>query len=108
MVDPKAPFMWRHFQSDIILLNVRGYCRYSLSYQDLDEMMAERGVEVDQTTIYPWVQDYAPELDKRIRLFLNSTNDSWRVDETYIEVRGASDCRPQSVQTLGSTRQNLR
>jgi transposase-like protein len=45
-------------------------------------MMAERGVKVDHTTIYRWVQDYAPELDKRIRPFLNPTTDSWRVDET--------------------------
>jgi transposase, IS6 family len=81
-------FKWRHFLSEIILLNVRWYCRYSLSYRDLEEMMAERGVEVDHSTINRWVLKFAPELDKRIRPFLNSTNDSWRVDETYIEVKG--------------------
>jgi transposase, IS6 family len=72
---------------DVILLNVRWYSRYSLSYRDLEEMMLERGVEVDHTTIYRWVQAYAPELDKRIRPHLSSTNDSWKVDETYIKVK---------------------
>ena len=103
MVDPKAPFKWRHFQSDIILLNVRWYCRYSLSYRDLEEMMAERGVEVDHTTIYRWVQDYAPELDKRIRPFLNPTNDSWRVDETYIEIKGEWKYLYRAVDSEGNT-----
>jgi len=82
-------FKWRHFLPEIIVLNVRGYCRYPLSYRDLEEMMAERGVEVDHSTLNRWVLKFAPELDKRIRLFLNPTNDSWRVDETYIEVKGA-------------------
>jgi transposase-like protein len=86
VIDPKSPFKWRHFQSDIILLSVRWYCRYALSYRDLKEMMAARGVAVDHTTIYRWVQDYAPEIDKRIRPHLSMTNDSWRVDETYIEI----------------------
>ena len=60
-------FKWRHFQSEIILLGVRWYLRYSLSYRDLEEIMLERGVKVDHTTIYRWVQKYAPELDKRCR-----------------------------------------
>ncbi len=81
-------FKWRHFLPEIILLNVRWYCRYSLSYRDLEEMIAERGVVVDHSTINRWVLKFAPELDKCIRRFLNPTNDSWRVDETYIEVKG--------------------
>lgn len=52
-------FKWRHFQSDIILLNVRWYCRYALSYRDLEEMMRERGIEVDHATINRWVLKYA-------------------------------------------------
>jgi transposase-like protein len=51
-------------------------------------MMLERGLTVDHTTVYRWVQAYAPELDKRCRPHLRPTNDSWRVDETYIEVKG--------------------
>jgi len=58
-------FKWRHFQSDIILLCVRWYLRYPLSYRNLEEMMLERGLTVDHTTVYRWVQAYAPELDKR-------------------------------------------
>ena len=50
------PFQWRHFQSDILLLCVRWYLRYALSYRDLEEMMLERGLQVDHTTIYRWVQ----------------------------------------------------
>jgi len=66
---------------------VRWYLRYSLSYRDLEEMMRERGLQVDHTTIYRWVQQYAPELDKRCRPHLKATTDSWKVDETYIKVR---------------------
>ena len=88
----------RHFQSDIILLCVRWYLRYPLSYRNLEEMIIERGLNVDHTTIYRWVQDYAPELDKRARVHLRPTNDSWRVDETYIARQGrveisVSGCR---------------
>jgi transposase, IS6 family len=82
-----SPFKWRHFESDIILLCVRSYLRYALSYRDLEELMQERGLQVDHTTIYALVQRYAPELDKRSRPHLKATNDSWRVDETYIKVR---------------------
>ena len=78
------PLKWRHFESEIILLCVRWDLRYSLSYRDLEEMMQERGLSVDHTTIYRWVQRYAPELDKRCRTHLKPTNDSYRVDETYI------------------------
>lgn len=103
MVDPKASFKWRHFQFDIILLNVRWYCRYALSYRDLEEMMAERGVKVDHTTIYRWVQDYAPEIDKRIRPHLKQTNNSWRVDETYIEIKGEWKYLYRAVDSMGNT-----
>jgi transposase, IS6 family len=81
------PFKWRHFQSDLILLRVRWYLRYALSYRDLEEMMLERGLQVDHTTIYRWVQHYAPELERRSRPHLKATTDSWRVDETYIKVK---------------------
>ena len=67
------PFKWRHFQSALIWLNVRWYLRYSLSYRDLKEMMLARGVQVNHTTIYRWVQAYGPELDKRCRRYLKPT-----------------------------------
>ncbi|GHP00404.1 IS6 family transposase [Reticulibacter mediterranei] len=81
------PFKWRHFQPEIILLCVRWYLRYSLSYRDLEEIMLERGLRVDHTTISRWVQHYAPELERRCRPHLKTTTDSWRVDETYIKVK---------------------
>ncbi len=67
---------------------MRWYLRYALSYRDLKEMMGERGLAVDHTTIFRWVQRYAPEMDKRCRPYLNTTNDSYRVEETYIKVKG--------------------
>jgi len=83
------PFKWRHFQGEFILLCVRWYLRYPLSYRNLEEMMAERGLRVDHSTIYRWVIAYSPELNQRCRPHLRQTNDSWRVDETYIKVRNA-------------------
>jgi IS6 family transposase len=84
-MDATAPFKWRHFEAEIILLCVRWYLRYSLSYRDLEDMMMERGLPVDHITIYRWVQRYAPELEKRCRPHLKTTTDSWRVDETYVK-----------------------
>jgi transposase-like protein len=96
-------FKWRHFLPEIILLNVRWYCRYSLSLRDLEEMMAERGVNVDHSTINRWVLKYAPELDKRIRPHLKPTNDSWRVDETYIKIKGVWKYLYRAVDSEGNT-----
>jgi transposase-like protein len=97
------PFKWRHFQSDIILLCVRWYLRYALSYRDLEEMMLERGLSVDHTTIYRWVQRYAPELEQRCRSHMKSTTDSWRVDETYIKVKKQWVYLYRSVDAQGNT-----
>jgi IS6 family transposase len=86
MSDPSL-FKWRHFQADIILCAVRWYLRYALCYRDVEELLREQGVSVDHTTIFRWVQRYAPELDKRCRPHLNMTNDSYRGDETYIKIK---------------------
>lgn len=96
-------FKWRHFEAEIILLCVRWYLRYALSYRDLEEIMAERGLSVDHTTIYRWVQRYAPELEKRCRPHLKATNDSWRVDETYVEVKGVWMYLYRAVDSEGNT-----
>jgi transposase-like protein len=85
------PFKGRQYKPAIILLCVRWYLRYSLSYRDLEEMMVERGLHIDHTTIYRWVQCYAPQLEKRTRLQRTQTNDCWRGDETYIKVRGSAE-----------------
>jgi transposase, IS6 family len=99
----QQPFKWRHFLPDVILLNVRWYSRYSLSYRDLEEMMLERGISVDHTTIFRWVQAYAPELDKRSRPHLTPTNDSWKVDETYIKVKEAWKFHYRAIDSQGNT-----
>jgi transposase-like protein len=96
-------FKWKHFQPEIILLTVRWYCRYALSYRDLEEMMAERGLSVDHSTIQRWVVQYAPELNKRCRRHLRPANDSWRVDETYIKVRGQWVYLYRAVDSSGQT-----
>src|ERR1700744_1072802 len=80
--DRPALFRGRHFADDVIVLCVRWYLRYSLSYRDLAEMMVEWHLSVDPSTIWRWVQRYAPELNARIRRELKPTNGSWRTDET--------------------------
>ena len=102
-MDNPTPFKWRHFEAEIILLCVRWYVRYSLSYRDLEEMMRERGLHVDHTTIYRWVQHFAPELDKRCRPHLKACNDSWRVDETYIKVKKVWMYLYRAVDSGGNT-----
>ncbi len=97
------PFKWRHFESEIILLCVRWYLRYSLSYRDLKEMMQERGLSVDHTTIYRWVKRYAPELDKRCHPHLKPTNDSYHVDATYIKIKGQWKYLYRAVNSKGNT-----
>jgi transposase-like protein len=90
MADPQRPasFKWRHFTPEIILCAVRWYLRYSLSYRDIQELLVERGLDIDHTTVWRWVQRYAPELEERTRPHLKPTNKSWRVDETYVRVKG--------------------
>jgi len=81
-------FAGRHFDREVIILCVRWYLRYKLSFRDLVEMMAERGLHLTHTTIMRWVHRYAPEFVKRWNRFGKSVGRSWRVDETYIKVRG--------------------
>lgn len=79
--------MVAHFVPEVIPRCVRWYCKYGISYRDLEDMMAERGVAVDHTTLYRWVQRYAPGLEKRTLWYQNRLSFSWRADETYIKVR---------------------
>jgi len=81
-------FKRRRFPVEIILVCVRWYCKYGITYRDLAEMMQERGVEIDASTIFRWVQRYAPELEKRVRWYQGYRSGSWRVDETYVRVGG--------------------
>jgi len=109
------PFKGRHFQRDIILWAVRWYCKYGISYRELQEMLAERGVNVDHTTIYRWVQHYAPEMEKRLRWYWRNPSRfcSWHIDETYVKVNGrwaylyrAVDSRGRTIDFYLSSRRN--
>jgi transposase-like protein len=77
-------FKGRHFEREIIILCVRWYSRFKLSFRDLVELMAERGLSLAHTTIMRWVQGFAPEFERRWNRFGRQSGDSWRVDETYI------------------------
>jgi transposase-like protein len=81
-------FKGRHFDREIIVLCVRWYLRYKLSFRDLVEMMSERGLSLAHTTIMRWVQRYVPEFEKRWNRFARQVGGSWRVDETYVKIRG--------------------
>ena len=96
-------FKWKHYEPEIILHVVRWYLRYSLSLRDLVEMMEESGICVAHTMIMRWVHQYGAELDKRIRPYLRGTNDSWRVDETYIKVKGQWMYLYRAVDSEGNT-----
>jgi transposase-like protein len=106
-------FKRRRFPAEIILLCVRWYCKYGISYRDLAEMMQERGVAVDPSTLFRWVQRYAPEIEKRIRQYQGSRFGSWRVDETYVRIGGrwkylfrAVDKRGQFIDSMLSDRRD--
>ena len=96
-------FKWKHYQPEMILLTVRWYLRYNLSFRDLVEMMEERGLSIAHTTIMRWVHQYGPELDERVRRHLKTTNDSWRVDETYVKVKGQWMYLYRAVDSEGNT-----
>lgn len=98
-----ALFRGRHFDEVIIILCVRWYLRYSLSYRDLEEMMAERGLAVDHVTIWRWVQRYAPILHQRLRRERRHPNRSWPVDETYVRVAGNWVYLYRAVDSAGDT-----
>jgi transposase-like protein len=96
-------FKGRQFTAEVILWAVRWYLMFPISYRDLELMLADRGVEVDHTTIFRWIQAYAPELEKRIRPHLRPSNGSWRVDETYVKVKGRWTYLYRAVDSCGRT-----
>lgn len=96
-------FQYRRFLPTIILQCMRWYLRYPISYRNLAEMMIERGVDINHTTIYRWVQRYAPDFEKRIRWYARSYAKSWKVDETYIKVKGKWKYLYRAVDRYGNT-----
>jgi transposase-like protein len=96
-------FAGRHFDREVIILCVRWYLRFKLSLRDLVEMMAERGLSLAHTTIMRWVRHYTPEFEKRWRRYALAVGRSWRVDETYVKIKGEWCYLYRAVDRAGRT-----
>ncbi len=96
-------FKGRHFQHDMILQSVRWYLAYSLSYRDIEELMQERGFSVDHSTINRWVLHYSPQLEAAFRLKKKRVGNRWRMDETYIKVKGQWTYYYRAIDKQGQT-----
>ena len=96
-------FEGRHFDREVIILCVRWYLRFKLSLRDLVEMMSERGLSIAHTTIMRWVHHYAPEFEKRWQRFAGEVGRSWRVDATYVKIRGEWCYLYRAVDRAGRT-----
>ncbi|MDF2966064.1 MAG: transposase, partial [Rickettsiaceae bacterium] len=93
----------RHYEGEIILLCVRWYLRYRLSYRNLAEMMNERGLHIAPSTIYRWVQHFAPQLQRKVSYFLKPRSSSLHIDETYVKVKGKWLYLYRAIDSNGNT-----
>ena len=96
-------FKGNQFEWEIILWGVRWYVAYPISYRQLEEMMGERGVTVDHSTLNRWVIKYAPEVEKQFRRRQRPVGRSWRLDETYVKIKGKSAYLYRAVDKEGQT-----
>ena len=85
---PRSAFTGFRLPAEVIVVAVRWYLRYGLSYRDVEELLAERGIDVDHVTVYRWVQRFTPLLADAARFRRHSPGDRWFVDETYVKVNG--------------------
>src|SRR5688500_19008932 len=106
-VRPDQGFKGRQFTAEVILWAVRWYLMFPISYRDLELMLQDRGVAVDHTTFYHWIQACAADREKRIRPQRRLSNGSWRVDETYVKVKGRWTYLYRAVASRGQTRDFL-
>jgi transposase-like protein len=96
-------FRGRHFDQSVILLCVRWYLAYNLSLRDLEEMMAERGLSVDHSTVHRWVVHFSPQLLERFNKRKRTVTCKWHMDETYIKVRGRWMYLYRAIDSVGDT-----
>ena len=96
-------FKGRHFDDEIVILCVRWYLSFKLSYRNLVAMMGERGIAMAHTTILRWVQHYTPEFERRWKRYARRVGGSWRCDETYIKVKGEWVYLYRAVDKAGKT-----
>src|SRR5438874_5220826 len=109
-----SAFAGFRFPAEVIVVAVRWYLRYGLSYRDVEELLAERGVDVDHVTVYRWVQHFTPLLIEAARPCRHVVGDRWFVDETYVKVAGvcryvyrAVDQHSQVIDVLVSPRRDI-
>jgi transposase-like protein len=96
-------FKGSHFEREVILWGIRWYVAYPISYRQLEEMMEERGVEVDHSTLNRWVVKYVPLLDQQFRTRKCLVGSSWRLDETYVKVKGSWKYLYRALDKTGAT-----
>jgi transposase-like protein len=85
---PTSAFAGFRFPAEVIVVAVRWYLRYGLSYRDVEELLLERGIDVDHVTVFRWVQRFTPLLTDAARFCRHSPGDRWFADETYVKVNG--------------------
>ena len=92
-----------HFPKDVILMGIRWYVSYPLSYRHVEELMEERGISLDHATVNRWVVKYSPALEAKFRIYKKPVGSSWRMDETYIKVKGEWTYYYRAVDKEGKT-----
>ncbi len=114
MSQPRSNFAGFQYPPDVIMVAVRWHLRYGLSYRDVEELLAERGIAVDHVTVYRWVQRFIPLLIDAARPCRHAPGDGWFVDETYVKVAGrwvylyrAIDQYGQVIDVLVSEKRDL-